>query len=43
MLAILCSTQDEHGTVAAPVITPRGAKQGGVGGSQPPLDFGWGG
>ena len=36
MLAILCSTQDEHGTVAAPVITPRGAKQGGLGGLNPP-------
>ena len=24
------------------MIEPSGAKQGGVGGSQPPLNFGWG-
>ena len=41
-LAIKCSDKlDEHDTVLLQYC--RGAKQGGVGGSQPPLNFGWGG
>ena len=34
---------DEVRNPSQTIVLSRGAKQGGVGGSQPPLNFGWGG